>query len=603
MKKKIGNILICMLVISIIVPSAATNILENVNKHNNIKSFDDVDWWPMYGHDPQHTGVSTSSAPNLGMMKWSCDTCSEIRFSSPVIVDNKLYIGTGEIGSKETLDFEKIKSEPVINILNKNKVTTQIETGGVFCIDVITGNKEWDFVTRGTVSSTPVVYNENVYILSSDSNTFRGELYCLDAETGVEQWNFNYTSLQTTPIIEDDNLYVTIADPYTGYGKLLCLAPSNGTEKWNHSMGYTNFSMLTAPAAYNSNVYYTSIQDSNYTVELNCVAAATGQQKWSSFLTTMELGFAVSSPVISEEKAFVMSLESHTLNETSWSVLSCFDAENGDEIWTYAMPEFEISISTPAVANDIVYFPYVENYWAYGGLACVNASNGGVIWDQKLYTDFFIFSSPSIADEKLYIGTMSTYEYASVINCYNLYSGAPIWSYNIGELGQVTSSPAIADEKVFIASPFGKIFAFDDESPKIPDLDCSGTLSWTDVTPGDIVSGSITVENIGDIDSFLDWQIDSYPDWGDWSFDPDGGDDLLAGDSIIVDVEVVAPDEQEETFTGEIKIINSENSSDFCIIDVSLATPVSQFQSHQQVLRFLLSIIEHYPLLRQVLGL
>ncbi|GAH26141.1 unnamed protein product, partial [marine sediment metagenome] len=50
-----------------------------------------------------------------------------------------------------------------------------------------------------------------------------------------------------------------------------------------------------------------------------------------------------------------------------------------------------------------------------------------------------------------------------------------------------------------------------------PDLDCTGTLSWTGITPGDTASGSITVENVGAIDSLLDWQIDSYPDWGDWS--------------------------------------------------------------------------------------
>jgi len=519
----------------IVVPNINGN-LETIKdaSSKSPKVSTETDWWPMYGHDPQHTGVSTSSAPNLGMMKWNYNTCSEIRFSSPVIVDNKLYIGTGEIESIETLDFEKIKSKPVINILNENKVTTQTETGGVFCIDAITGNKEWDFVTKGAVSSTPVVCNGNVYILSSNSDTFEGDLYCLDAETGVKQWNFNYTNLQTTPIIEDDNIYMTIADPYTGYGKLLCLDSSNGAEKWNNSMGYTNFSKLSAPAAYNGKVYYTLIHNYDYTVEINCVDAATGQKNWSSFLTTMELGFAVSSPVISEEKVFVMSLESYMSNDTAWSVLFCLDAENGDEIWEYAMPESEISISTPAVANDIVYFTYVENYWAYGGMACINASNGGVIWDQRLYNDFFIFSSPSIADEKLYIGAMNVYEYASVINCYDIYSGAPIWSYTIGDLGQVTSSPAIADEKVFIASPSGTIFAFEDEP--VPNLDCSGTLSWTGVTPGGTVSGSINVENIGEPESLLDWEIDSYPEWGTWSFDPDSGIDLLQGDSLTIDV-------------------------------------------------------------------
>jgi len=160
-------------------------------------------------------------------------------------------------------------------------------------------------------------------------------------------------------------------------------------------------------------------------------------------------------------------------------------------------------------------------------------------------------------------------------------------------------------EDEFGAVTDGPIWSFttEDEPPKIPDLDCSGTLSWTGVTPGDTVSGSITVENIGDLGSLLDWGVESYPDWGTWTFNPESGTDLLAGETEIIDVEVVAPDESEETFTGEVVLVNSENPDDICIIDVSLATPVSQVQGNQQILRFLQSIIERFPILRQLLGL
>jgi len=148
----------------------------------------------------------------------------------------------------------------------------------------------------------------------------------------------------------------------------------------------------------------------------------------------------------------------------------------------------------------------------------------------------------------------------------------------------------------------GSAYVFNKPIP-IPDLDCDGSLSWTDVTPGSTVTGEFTVSNIGDSGSLLDWEIQSFPDWGDWTFYPESGTGLEEGDTVTIDVEVIAPDEQEETFTGEIKIINSENESDFCIIPVSLATPVSQFQSNQQIPTFLQSIIERYPILRQVLGL
>ena len=136
-----------------------------------------------------------------------------------------------------------------------------------------------------------------------------------------------------------------------------------------------------------------------------------------------------------------------------------------------------------------------------------------------------------------------------------------------------------------------------------PDLECEGELSWVDIEPGVVVEGSFTVENIGDLGSLLDWAVESYPEWGNWTFNPENGTGLEEGDTVTIDVEVIVPDEPEETFSGEIKIINSENSSDFCIIDVSLATPVSQFQSNQQIPSFLQSIIERYPILRQVLGL
>jgi len=39
------------------------------------------------------------------------------------------------------------------------------------------------------------------------------------------------------------------------------------------------------------------------------------------------------------------------------------------------------------------------------------------------------------------------------------------------------------------------------------DLDCSGNLDWTEIAPGATVTGTITVENIGDPGTLLDWGI------------------------------------------------------------------------------------------------
>ena len=107
-----------------------------------------------------------------------------------------------------------------------------------------------------------------------------------------------------------------------------------------------------------------------------------------------------------------------------------------------------------------------------------------------------------------------------------------------------------------------------------PNLDCKGSLSWTGVNPGATVKSSFTTENIGDSYSKLDWEVVKWPNWGTWEFDPKTGNDLTPEEGkIAVKATVVAPNQLNKEFTGEVKIVNQENSSDYEIIPVSLITP------------------------------
>jgi len=150
-------------------------------------------------------------------------------------------------------------------------------------------------------------------------------------------------------------------------------------------------------------------------------------------------------------------------------------------------------------------------------------------------------------------------------------------------------------------TPVDRIFCMDHGEVSVPepDLDCDGSLNWVNVTAGETVTGTFTVENIGDPDSLLDWQIDSYPNWGTWTFDPDGGTGLLPGAPVTVDVEVVAPDDPESDFTGEIVLVNSDDPDDTCIIDVSLATPVSQ---QSLIFQFFEMLAQRFPILGRILA-
>ena len=130
------------------------------------------------------------------------------------------------------------------------------------------------------------------------------------------------------------------------------------------------------------------------------------------------------------------------------------------------------------------------------------------------------------------------------------------------------------------------------------DLDCEGTLSWPDVDTGSTNTGSFTIENIGAPESELNWEISDYPDWGTWSFSDESGTGLTPEDgAITIDVEVEAPSDGDTEFSGTVKIVNTDNSADFCTIDVSLSTPMSH--SHPLFER----LIQLFPRLAELLGL
>ena len=138
-----------------------------------------------------------------------------------------------------------------------------------------------------------------------------------------------------------------------------------------------------------------------------------------------------------------------------------------------------------------------------------------------------------------------------------------------------------------------------------PDINCLGDLDWNDVSPGATVSGDFEIKNIGDPGSLLNWEITKWPAWGNWTFTPLNGTGLTpeAG-ALSVTVEVKAPDEKNEEFTGSIKIINIDEPTDHCEIDVFLATPKNKpFNVNPFIVRILQQHPRMFPMLRPILGM
>jgi len=108
----------------------------------------------------------------------------------------------------------------------------------------------------------------------------------------------------------------------------------------------------------------------------------------------------------------------------------------------------------------------------------------------------------------------------------------------------------------------------------VPDLQCAGTLSWNNIKPGSQVTGTFTIENVGDPGSLLDWEIKEWPNWGTWTFSPSSGTGLMPSHgSLDVLVTAYAPTQKNKQFTGKIKVNSLIDATDYCEIDVYLKTP------------------------------
>jgi hypothetical protein len=95
----------------------------------------------------------------------------------------------------------------------------------------------------------------------------------------------------------------------------------------------------------------------------------------------------------------------------------------------------------------------------------------------------------------------------------------------------------------------------------------------------------------------LNWYIVDYPEWGEWTFTPISGNELKPEDGISeITFIIEAPDVQKTTFSGSIKIVNSDNSSDYIEIPIVLTTPKIRF------IELMLDWInERFPILYEIL--
>jgi len=367
----------------------------------------DANTWPCFRGDAQHTGYSTSVAPDTATILWSTSV-GDVIYSSPAIVSNRVYVGC--------------------------------ENGLVYCFDANSGAQQWTRDLGGYVSSSPAVVGSNLYIGASNS-----DLYCLDTQTGAINWNYNCAAaIEASPAVAQGNIYIACSN-------MVYSITSSGTLNWQHPI--TDAVITSSPAYANGFVY---IGGGEYyfgggTTRLYCLNASTGAEEWN-YNTG---GLISSSPTVVNNRVYFASHDGYVY---------CLDT-SGNLVWSHNAGSSQYFYSSPAVFGNYVVIGTYNDL-----ILCLDATGSGssttVYWSKTKSSQMGFGGSAAIADDKVFIGDTDGDFY-----CLNLTTGADIWSYNMGGYTWygVSSSPAVASGKVIVGCAANTLYCFgwDTTPPKV----------------------------------------------------------------------------------------------------------------------------------------
>jgi outer membrane protein assembly factor BamB len=338
----------------------------------------EVDWWPMFCHDLNRTGYSTSTAPNTNNTIWTYTTGGDV-YSSPAVVDGRVYVGSDD---NKVYCLEASTGAHIWNYTTGGGLRNPAVAGGkvyvgsdddkVYCLEASTGAHIWNYTTGADVWSSPTVVDGKVYVGSWDK-----KVYCLEASTGAHIWNYTTGgAIGSSPTVADGVVYTGSGD-----NKVYCLDASTGAHIWNYTTGDI---VGPSPAVVDGKVYVGS-----YDGKVYCLDASTGAHIWN--YTTGDQ--VLSSAAVAGGRVYVGSYDSN---------FYCLDASTGALMWSYTTGD-TVS-SSPAVVGGIVYVgSWDDKVYAFGSLVLSTDSAGNSKATFDLSDDVYVRGEGFTADTSVTI--------------------------------------------------------------------------------------------------------------------------------------------------------------------------------------------------------
>ncbi|CAD6493959.1 MAG: Outer membrane protein assembly factor BamB [Candidatus Argoarchaeum ethanivorans] len=369
--------------------------------------------WEQFHKNAQHTGFSTSTAPNTNNTAWISDNIGAYHASSVTIAEGRIFVYcwdylacldeyTGEVlwnvsvnrtpdvcgswvtpvynngfvflSAKETCCFNATDGflvwmfEPPTGkgavdggctISSGMVFTSDWDGGHYYCLNITDGTEIWNFTVDGKAQSTPAVSvaDDRVFFCSYGGICVDGGVaYSVNMTNGDEIWNFTTdNSFCGSVTIGEDVVYLPEYNFY-GDGALYALYSENGTIKWNKTVQRTD----STPVLAYGNVYVCGGCLGFSDLMTYCFNATNGDLLWNTSASD-KIGNWKCSVAVADGKVFVGKpyFEGGVMDYVGTYAL---DAFTGNIIWSYPKGG-----SSPAIADGMVFTVGSGKVYAFGG--------------------------------------------------------------------------------------------------------------------------------------------------------------------------------------------------------------------------------------------
>jgi outer membrane protein assembly factor BamB/ribosomal protein L35AE/L33A len=305
-----------------------------------------------------------------GAIKWQNPLSGGWIYSSPVVANGTVYIGTGT----------EWDTPGVFYAFN---ASTGGNNAGTPHIPIWQKDESHGGISGGFYSS-PTVYNGTVYVGRDDYN-----LSAWNAVTGAEVWRYQTaSSVDSSPAVSNNTVYFSADDNVYAVNATTGVKVWDAASKsgWDGTFG----SGTSSPAVANDVVYI----GGEYAVY---AFGATNGSQLSKF--TDSDAYFDSAPAVANGLVYI-----GTQGNPSTETFYALDADDlsAPPLWVNITPDQTDMISSPAVANGIV---YVTSEGSPGHLYAWNAANGAPVWDFTLPSSYGTESSPVVSNGVVYFGT------------------------------------------------------------------------------------------------------------------------------------------------------------------------------------------------------